>query len=51
MASPETQLQPLPYHEALANYLSAAEAEAWEWFASAQAQSDYAEELRLELLK
>lgn len=35
----------------MANYLNAAESEAWEWFASAQAQSDYAEELRLELLK
>ena len=51
MGLPGTQLQPLPYHEALADYLSNAEAEAWEWFASAQAQSDYAEELRLELLK
>lgn len=51
MAPSDSQFQPLPYHEALANYLSAAESEAWEWFASAQAQSDYAEELRLELLK
>jgi hypothetical protein len=51
MALPDLQLQPLPYHEALANYLNAAESEAWEWFASTRAQSDYAEELRLELLK
>ena len=51
MAPPDSPLQPLPYHEALADYLSAEEAEAWAWFASAQAQSDYAEELRLELLK
>ena len=51
MALPDPPLQPLPYHEALANYLKTAEAEAWEWFASHQAQTDYAEELRLELLK
>ena len=51
MALLGTQLQPLPYHEALADYLNNAENEAWEWFTSAQAQSDYAEELKLELLK
>ncbi len=51
MAPSDSPLQPLPYHEALANYLQEAESEAWEWFASNQAQSDYAEELRLELLK
>lgn len=51
MASPETQLQPLPYHEALAEYLSRAEAESWTWFASAKVQSDYLEEARLDLLR
>src|SRR3954471_21298624 len=51
MAPPDSLLQPLPYHEALANYLTAAESEAWEWFASTRAQTDYAEELRLDLLK
>jgi len=51
MGSSTAQLRPLPYHEALADYLSSAEKEAWAWFASAQAQEEYAEELRLELLK
>lgn len=51
MANLGTQLQPLPYHEGLANYLQATESEAWDWFASTQAQSDYAEELKLDLLK
>lgn len=51
MALPDLFLQPLPYHRELAAYLETAEREAWAWFASAQAQSDYAEELRVELLK
>lgn len=51
MAPSDPQLQPLPYQDALANYLATAESEAWEWFASAKAQSEYADELRLELLK
>ncbi len=51
MALPDTPLKPLPYLEALADYLSTSEAEAWGWFASARAQADYAEELRLDLLK
>lgn len=45
------QLRPLPYHEAIADYLSTVEKEAWAWFASTKAKEDYLEELRLDLLK
>ncbi len=41
----------MPYQVALANYLKSEEPETWAWFASAQAQAEYAESLRLELLK
>ncbi len=51
MVPPEKQLQPLPYHEALVGYLSAQETEAWAWMANSKAQADYAEELRMDLLK
>lgn len=44
-------LEPLPYHLGLTDYLKAHERELWHWFASAKAQSDYTEHLRLELLK
>lgn len=44
-------LQPLPYHNELKDYLKTEEPELWKWFASAQSQADYTEHLRLELLK
>jgi hypothetical protein len=44
-------LVPLPYHVELRDYLKTHEGALWDWFASAQAQADYAESLRLELLK
>jgi predicted SprT family Zn-dependent metalloprotease len=44
-------LEPLPYHTATRDYLKSRERELWNWFASAQARADYAENLRLELLK
>jgi hypothetical protein len=47
----ETILEPLPYHLELRDYLKSKERELWNWFASAQAQADYTEQLRLELLK
>ena len=47
----EPILAPLPYHTALRDYLKAEEPDLWRWFASAQAQAKYMEELRLELLK
>ncbi len=50
--SPANQrLQPLPYHVELRDYLKAQEPDLWNWFASAKAQADYAESLRLDLLK
>ncbi len=45
------QLQPLPYHLQIRDYLKQQEPELWNWFSSAQAQSDYTEALRLDLLK
>jgi hypothetical protein len=48
---PRSILEPLPYHVELRDYLKSEERELWQWFASAQAQEDYAEHLRLELLK
>jgi Zn-dependent protease with chaperone function len=44
-------LQPLPYHCALRNYLNAHERELWKWMSSTQAKLNYTENLRLELLK
>jgi hypothetical protein len=51
MGFADQQLQPLPYHEALAGYLQTHEKEVWKWMSDSQAKADYAEELRLELLK
>ena len=51
MATPEHNLEPLPYHVELRDYLKSQERELWNWFASAQAQADYTENLRMELLK
>jgi hypothetical protein len=44
-------LEPLPYHVELRDYLKSQERELWNWFASAQAQADYTESLRMDLLK
>src|SRR5450756_672330 len=44
-------LEPLTYHVELRDYLKAQERDLWNWFASARAQADYTENLRLELLK
>jgi hypothetical protein len=51
MADGGQPLNPLPYHYALLDYFKSQERELWEWFASAQAKSNYTESLRLELLK
>jgi predicted SprT family Zn-dependent metalloprotease len=48
---PGNILQPLPYHLELKQYLKSQERELWNWFASARAQADYTENLRLDLLK
>lgn len=47
----EPNLEPLPYHLEVREYLKSRERELWKWFASAQAKEDYTENLRLELLK
>ena len=44
-------LEPLPYHVGLRDYLKSHERELWNWFASARAQADYTESLRMDLLK
>src|SRR5882724_8216289 len=44
-------LEPLAYHVELRDYLKTQERELWKWFASARAQADYTESLRLDLLK
>jgi hypothetical protein len=48
---PEYQLEPLPYHVELRDYLKSEERDLWNWFSSAKAQADYTENLRMELLK
>jgi len=49
--TPEQRLEPLPYHIELRDYLKSQERDLWNWFASARAQSDYTENLRMSLLK
>src|SRR5438128_6615310 len=49
--APERSVEPLPYHVELRDYLKSDERELWNWFASAQARTDYTENLRMELLK
>ena len=51
MNNSEPKLEPLPYHVELRDYLKSREHELWNWFASARAQADYTENLRMELLK
>jgi len=45
------ELEPLPYHVRMRDLLKSRHPELWEWFASTEAQSDYAEAVELELLK
>ncbi len=51
MDRPRQTLQPLPYHCELRDYFKTHERELWDWFSSAQAQSNYTEALKLDLLK
>ena len=44
-------LQPLPYHRRVADYLRAHEPAVWSWFASDRARTEFAERVRLDLLK
>ena len=45
------ELKPLPYHEALRDYLRAEEADVWHWYASNKVRDEQAEAVRFELLK
>src|SRR5436189_6450274 len=51
MEDPHQALQPLPYHCELRDYFKTQERELWNWFSSAEAQSNYTEALQLDLLK
>jgi Zn-dependent protease with chaperone function len=51
MATADSALLPLPYHEALADYLKTEEPETWGWFDSAEVKSEFAETLRVDLLR
>jgi len=44
-------LNPLPYHQAMVDYLHSEEPELWKWFSSAQSRAQFTESLRLALLK
>jgi hypothetical protein len=44
-------LKPLPYHEAIRDYLRTEEAEVWRWYASNKVRAEQAEAVRFELLK
>jgi hypothetical protein len=44
-------LTPLPYHRALRDYLKQEEPELWNWFSSNKVRAEYAEAVRLDLLK
>jgi len=44
-------LDPLPYQVELRDYLKSRERELWNWFASARAQADFTDNLRMDLLK
>ena len=44
-------MEPLAYHAELRDYLKTQERDLWNWFASARAQADYTDNLRMNLLK
>ena len=46
-----TNLQPLPYHLAIRDFLKGEEGRVWEWFASHKARDEQAEAVRFDLLK
>ena len=45
------ELKPLPYHEAMRDYLKEEEADVWHWYASNKVRDEQAEAVRFELLK
>lgn len=51
MADADAPIKALEYHRDLRDYLKTSERELWNWFASAKSRENYAENLRLDLLK
>src|SRR5580658_7747209 len=51
MSAPAHILAPLPYHAELRSFLKVHETALWQWLSSAEAQAEYARQLRLDLLK
>src|SRR5690349_14560233 len=49
--TPRMNLNPLPYHQAMVDYLRSQEPELWKWFSSAQSKAQYTDSLRFALLK
>jgi Zn-dependent protease with chaperone function len=45
------QLQPMPYHLRIVDYLKREEAELWNWFSSNKVRQEHGETVRLDLLK
>ncbi len=45
------ELKPLPYHEAMRDYLKAEETDVWRWYSSNKVRCEQAEAVRFELLK
>ena len=48
---PTAELQPLPYHIAIRDYLQAEESALWKWFSKSKTQDEHAEAIRFDLLK
>src|SRR3954470_10875310 len=46
-----TNVVPLPYHEAIRDYLKQEDPRVWQWFASHTAREEQAEAVRFDLLK
>ena len=44
-------IDPLPYHQAMREYLQAEEPDVWHWYASNKVRDEQAEAVRFELLK
>ena len=48
---PAKQLQPMPYHLRIVEYLKREETELWNWFSSNKVRQEHCEAVRLDLLK
>lgn len=50
-ADHQNGLKPLPYHEAIRDYLKTEEPDVWEWYASHRVRQEHAQTVRFDLLK